>query len=379
MSAFVHRPEEEKQLLDALKQPSAQLITIFGRDMIGKNTLLHGLFPDQMPFHVYGAGEWADDAQALRSFSYALWDISRGEEEGEERRYAQSWDEAFDSLGKLLDHPGLERSHVGGKALLLFDEIGGLASIPDTGFLKAFGRFWNEQSSKRDDFAIIICSSSPYWIVEATRRKKGIFRYPATCSIDLPPFSFQQVRELMEPYGHSWTEEQLRDLYLVFGGIPFYYRILSTSETVYGNIQELFFDRHARFKLEVCNFYPWLFGRTSHPYQEIVQSLCRSKEGMSRYELWREHRKIVKDGKLLDKELEELKLAGFIEEIPAPDGSGELRYRVCDLFTLFCYTFLAEDEYGNSPNIRRWEDLPSSPRYAEWLPYALELAKLDEE
>jgi len=78
-----------------------------------------------------------------------------------------NWQQAFVMLRTCLETVKSKN-----KMVLFFDELPWL-DTPKSGFLSAFGYFWNIYLADRPDILVVICGSAASWMIKKIVNNKG--------------------------------------------------------------------------------------------------------------------------------------------------------------------------------------------------------------
>ena len=163
------------------------------------------------------------------------------------------------------------------------------------------------------------------------------------------------------------TDYQIAELYMILGGIPYYWKYLDRSLSPAQNIDDMFFAGSDKLENEFQELYASLF-RKKEAYMRIVTALATRKAGMCRDELSRTAK--VSNSGTLTKYLSELEQCGFIMKyvVPSAKIKGAV-YQLMDNFTLFHFRFIA-----NNPTHDRhfWSSFVDAPFHRVWEGLAFE-------
>lgn len=110
---------------------------------------------------------------------------------------------------------------------------------------------------------------------------KGGLHNRVTRSIYLRPFNLGETEEFLVSRGFQMERFQIAELYMTMGGTPFYLNMLSRSQSVAQNIDELFFSADAPLRSEYGFLFKSLF-KESTLYRKVVEILAKKLKGMSR-------------------------------------------------------------------------------------------------
>ncbi len=78
---------------------------------------------------------------------------------------------------------------------------------------------------------------------------------------------------------------EIAQFYMVFGGIPYYLKLLDRGESLAQNVDRLLFSEDGELRNEFHNLYHALF-RNSEKYIAIVEVLAQKKKGITRNTLF---------------------------------------------------------------------------------------------
>ena len=161
---LIGRKAEQEILREALISNEAELVSIIGRRRIGKTFLVNSTYEHQIVFEITGIQDAPLERQ-LRNFTAQLTKFMESDLQMPIQQPAD-WFDAFLLLIKYLDQ--LKES---GKKVVFFDELPWLATRR-SGFLQAFGYFWNSWAS-RENIVVVICGSAASWMIRKVVHHKG--------------------------------------------------------------------------------------------------------------------------------------------------------------------------------------------------------------
>ncbi|MCP5053175.1 MAG: AAA family ATPase, partial [bacterium] len=130
----------------------------------------------------------------------------------------------LDALKLLTDH--LRDVPKNRKVVLFFDELPWLATRK-SGILQAIDYTWNTQWSRDPRVKLIVCGSAASWILEKIIYAKGGLHNRITARIHLMPFNLKETQDYLKYRGIALNREQVLELYMVMGGIPYYLNSVS--------------------------------------------------------------------------------------------------------------------------------------------------------
>ena len=130
----------------------------------------------------------------------------------------------------------------------------------------------------------------------------------------------------------------IAELYMVFGGIPFYWSLLKKGKSVAQNIDNLLFSQSGKLKNEFHDLYSSLFGENAL-YVEIVRALSQVKCGIEKGEILK--RVGMAKGGNAKRYLDDLERCGFIRKYTAfGKKKRDATYQLIDNFSLFYLKFI---------------------------------------
>ena len=354
---IVGRIHEQTELRRYFDSGRPEFIAITGRRRVGKTYLVRELFSSHMTFYFSGSiGKNVSNDYQLRRFDEAI-----AENGGEKGPVSKCWAEAFGKLRKMIEPPRKERQ------VIFIDELPWL-DAPKSDFLPALDYFWNTFASSRPDIMLIVCGSAASWMVKNLFENKGGLHNRITGRIMLAPFSLGECEAFFKEYGIVMNRYQIAEIYMVFGGIPYYLNMLEKSLGPTQNVDRLLFVKNAPLKNEFNEVYCSLF-QSSDRHIGIVRALSTSKSGLTRDEIIRTTN--IPGGGNLTKTLSELEQCGFIEKYADfTRKKNSAYYRLIDPFTLYWLKYVdnndTKDEYY-------WTNLLDDGGRRAWSGHAFEL------
>ena len=164
------------------------------------------------------------------------------------------------------------------------------------------------------------------------------------------------------------TTRQLADLYMVFGGVPFYWSLLRKGESPTQAIDRLCFSENGELTGEFGRLYASLF-RHPEMHVAIIRALGSKKSGMTREGLLKTTG--IGNGGVFTKALADLESCGFVRKFQFPGKvERDALWQLVDPFTLFHLRFLEDSSHLGRGN---WLAGTSSPIHATWSGLAFEM------
>ncbi len=351
---MIGRLKEVSTLKEAAKKNQAQLIAVYGRRRVGKTFLVREVFSDAFFFQHTGIHDVPMSGQ-LAAFRDSL--IEAGASEVPE---LADWREAFNELKRLVKAGGR------GKKIIFIDEIPWM-DTPKSRFVQWFEAFWNGWASARRDIVLVICGSVASWLVKKIFRSRGGLYDRVAERIHLQPFTLHECREYCQSEGLNFSDLDIAELYMAFGGIPYYWSMLKKGESVAQSLDRLLFSQEGKLRNEFRDVFGSLFGESAS-YETIVRALAAVKSGVPR-EVLLNACGMVKGGNAT-RYLSDLEACGFVRKFTAfGRRTRDSLYQLIDNFTLFHLKFIDGE---SNPDERFWQHSANQPVVNAWRGLAFE-------
>ncbi len=357
---LIGRSVERRIIREALTSGSPELVAVWGRRRVGKTFLIRrGRTPvDDHFFEVTGRrgarrkeqlGHFMDGFAKVFRPSYTL-------------PLPRTWDGALRYLGDAV-----ESSPEDGKPITVFFDEAPWIDSRRSGFIDALEYFWNSTGSKYSRLKLFVCGSAASWIVHKILRGKGGWHRRITRQIRVQPFKLYESEAFLEAKDIRLSRVDLLKLYMVLGGVPYYLNLMSRGESISGVIDRLFFSDPPELKGEFAELFDSLFDN-SPVHKRIISLVASTKAGLTRTEI--AARAKLSSGGNLNRYIDNLEQSGFLEEheLLGSRGKKDVRYRVCDMFTLFHRHWLV-----GKLHMRSWRSIVTSQRYKSWRGHAFEV------
>jgi hypothetical protein len=141
------------------------------------------------------------------------------------------------------------------------------------------------------------------------------------------------VKEYCNFLNLDYNNSDILDAFMVFGGVPGYYRYLDRNISLTENINNLFFKETSPFKNEYLMLFNSLF-KTSPIYIKIMDLLASKNSGLTRKEIVNTLR--LSNGGETSKKLDELVLCSFVSKFSYFNNKKrDSVFRVIDSFIFF--------------------------------------------
>ena len=350
---MVGRQKEYENLIRLSKSDSSEFVAIYGRRRVGKTYLVKETFSNKFAFLHSGIAN-VGKSQQISNFTKSL------RQYGYTGKTPEDWFEAFYCLQQVLEN---KRSK---KKIVFIDEMPWL-DTPKSNFVPALEHFWNGWACFRNDIMLIVCGSATSWIVNKIFHNHGGLHNRVTFRIALQPFTLRECELYAKSLNLTLDRFQILETYMVFGGIPYYWRFLDKSMSMVQNIDAVFFANDAPLKNEFNDLFASLF-KNDLPYISIIEALSKCKSGLQRDEII--HKTKMQSNGVFTKCMSELEQSGFIRQynMPGRKKKGAL-YQLTDNFSLFYLQFVQNNK---SHNEQFWQNIYGSPKYNTWAGFSFE-------
>ena len=366
-SRLVGRCAEQATLRQILQSDKAEFLAIYGRRRVGKTFLVRRFFEDTPTGIFYVSGQSKGTlATQLANFQKC---VEQSFYDGLRLPRLRNWSEAFDTL-----LAGLEkaiRQEPTKRWLLFIDELPWLATAKSK-IIEALDHAWNTQLSLMPMVKLVICGSAASWMIKNIVNAKGGLYNRLTEIIHLKPFTLGEAKELLEANDVNYEMPQVLELYLAFGGIPFYLNLVRRGESPSMAISRLCFGG-GTLQMEFKTLFQALFDTGEH-HEKIIRCLASKRSGLARSEIL-EMTGMASGGRF-DQWLRELTESGFVAPIEVVEGKKEVsRYRVIDEFVLFHLKWIeptSKGPLGPSSEENHFMLQKSTASFESWAGFAFE-------
>ncbi len=358
---IIGRNEEKEILSECLHSKQPEFLVVYGRRRIGKTYLVKEFFEKKFSFYSTGVNS------KLKKDKLAVFLESLLAYGHKDKAVPENWFKAFSRLRDILESPQCYRDHETGKKIVFLDELPWMDSKKSE-FKAALDYFWNTYGSTQNDLLLIVCGSATSWIINHILRDTGGFYNRATNQIHLMPFHIKECEELAKNRGLDFSQVSIIQAYMVFGGVPYYWNLLSPSKSLDQEVDRLCFQENGALHYEFQNLFRSLFS-SGGDHREIIEALSKKAAGLTRNELIEEG--VPSGGKSLTKSLEELEQCGFIRRFSRPEKINNAYYQIIDPFVRFAIVFLERTKVSS------WLSYIDSPSYYAWQGNAFELVCLN--
>ena len=356
MSNLTGREKEAAFLKKLTQSTKAEFAVMYGRRRISKTYLIRQVLGSAFTFYYTGVYN-VKQAQHLANFHASLIKYSNGIDN---IAPLNNWFEAFDALAKIAEKSSDE------KKVIFIDELPWL-DTPTSGFVPALEYFWNSWATNRNDVLLIACGSAASWMINKLINNKGGLHNRVTQRIKLEPFTLVECETFFKERKGVFDRYQLVQLYMAFGGIPFYLDQVDVSLSAAQNINNLCFTKTGLLQNEFNNLYASLF-KKSEKHVAVIEALATKLKGLSRDELITKS-KLANSGNTTNL-LKELEESDFIRKYSSfGKTQRNVSYQLTDFYSLFYLRFIKSN---NVMNENFWLTSIDSPAVRAWSGYAYE-------
>lgn len=356
---MIGRKKECEELLKIYNRVDASLVAVYGRIRIGKTYLINSVFEGKITFRHAGLSPQDDEdsrklSKQLNHFyqSLKLYGLKKGDK-------PQNWFEAFYLLIELLKNNNEKR-------VVFLDELPWL-DTPKSDFIQAFEGFWNTWACAQKNLLVIVCGSAISWMQDKLINNYGGLYGRITHEIKLSPFTLKECAEYYKQKNISFSQYDIVQSYMVFGGIPYYLEYINSNDSLAQNIDNIFFKKNGILKNEYDRLFNSIFTNPDRT-KSIVQLLYTNNMGFTKKEI-AENLKIG-DGGNLTKVLNSLVASDFIiKYVPFGTFKKVEYYKLVDPFCLFYLEFLFNNSISNE---KFWQQNVTSNKLNIWRGLAFE-------
>jgi uncharacterized protein len=340
----------------------SHFVAIYGRRRVGKTFLVKSFFKNTFAFYTTGLAD-ANRRTQLENFNLALNKI-RIAENIKHPPAAKDWLNAFNNLIFLLEQ------NPESKKVVFLDELPWM-DTRNSGFTTALEFFWNGWASSRGDIVLVICGSASWWIIDKIiNNRRGLYNR-VTNRIKVEPFTLKEVKAFMVSKGGNYDHYQLIQLYMVFGGVPFYLDHIDVLESASMNIDRLCFGSKATLKNEYSKLFASLFNSPER-HVAVIEALSQKKNGLYKEEILKLTG--MSDGGRMSVILTELEECNFIRKYEKiGNKKRDAIYQLVDNYILFYHKFLNK---SNTSESELWLNQLNTPGYFAWSGNAFEIVCL---
>jgi uncharacterized protein len=355
MQNIIGREGEIDFFHSVMESNKSEFVALYGRRRVGKTFLVRSFFEDKFSFYITGMAN-AGTSQQLQNFTDCYKKLA-GKTKFDK---PANWKAAFQLLICLVEKSKQKRK------VIFIDELPWFDTT-NAGFIPALEHFWNHWASARKDVVLIVCGSAASWMINKLINNKGGLHNRVTYRLKIVPFTLYECELFLKAKGSVLDRYQITQLYMVLGGIPFYWEQVQRRLSAAQNIERICFSENGLLRTEFNNLFSSLFTNWDK-HVSVVQVLAKKAAGLTRDE-------IVKGAKLPNagsttRILNELEESGFIKKyVPFGKKMRNSLYQLVDFYTLFYMRYLKDVQADNKNN---WLNSIDTPKHRAWSGYAFE-------
>ncbi len=355
MESIIGRKREQKLLREYCDSGRPEFIALYGRRRVGKTFLVKQFFKNEFSFYMTGIFEGSLTDQ-LANFAARLSSHS-----GKWQSVPKNWFEAFAMLQSYL-----ETKNDDAPLVVFIDELPWL-DTPNSRFIKALELFWNSWGSTCSRLKFIVCGSATTWMLSKLLGDRGGLHNRVTRRMYLRSFTLAETEQYLQANGFVYSRQQVIDIYMIMGGIPFYLSMLRKSLGVEQNVDDLFFADDAPLRDEYGFLFRSLFKDTKK-YTRVVELLAQHGQGLTKPEIVKALN-VVDNGSFTEV-LDNLVSCDFLRRYSAfGKKERDMMYQLMDPYTLFYNRFVKDDNHSDN---HRWTNMMLQGAQNAWKGYAFE-------
>ncbi len=369
MNKIIQCRDQEKALLEEmLASDRSELLTIYGRRRIGKTFLIREFFERKKKIVFFKAMGLRKGTMAmqLENFTTQIASVFYG---GAPLTQPSSWNEAFDLLTKAMSL----KTSAENKLVIFLDELPWMETR-NSKLLQNLEYYWNLHWSMNPKIKLIVCGSSSSWIIKKIINNKGGLHNRTTRKIHLRPFTLREIKTFLKSNRVSLSDEQITQLYMVTGGVPFYLLNIKPGLSAAQIIENLAFTQDGLLFSEFNTLFSSLFD-DYQVYIDILRIIAETREGIGQDELLNKLDASLQGAGGLDK-LQALEDADFIRGFkPHFNKKKGVYYKIIDEYTLFYFQWIEpikETLQSHDLEPGNWLELQNTPAWNSWCGYAFE-------
>lgn len=361
--------ENEKQILHKLltsKKP--ELLALYGRRRVGKTFLISEYFEGKGTyFEIIGS----KNTQTEVFLSRFDMELSYKFHKGKIKIMSKNWEEAFQNLLECINNEINQKPDQ--KIILFFDELPWIA-INNNNFLSTLEYFWNKYFSRSfyQNILIIMCGSAASWMIRNILYSKGGLHNRVTQVIRLLPFTLKETQLYLESKNIHLEKNQVTEIYMCLGGIPFYLSFIEKGKSAAQNINNLCFRKDGFLFDEFNRLYSSLFDNFKN-HLKVIRVLAKVRKGIDRNDIIKKAR--LPNGGDTTLVLQELEEAGLIQKIRhfKKKTKGSM-YRLNDEYSLFYINWIepVKSKIKGSSEQNYWMQKINTQTWNSWAGYAFE-------
>ena len=354
---MIGRKEEQRLLQELALSGESEFVVIYGRRRVGKTFLVRETFKNEFFFNYTGIANSVAEQQRSE-FVRALHEHGWTPKDNSDV-IPKNWFDAFNALRSLIMKANSKK-----RLIIFIDEMPWMDN-KKSDFVQAFEHFWNGWASGKKNIMLIVCGSAASWITKKIFRNKGGLYNRTTRQIALKPFTLAECAEYYASKDIAMNTQDIIESYMIFGGIPYYLRMLEKRYSLAVNVDKICFGEAAPLRNEFNRLMDTLFTNPGK-HLKILELLQTKRKGLTRETI--ANAVDFGNGGNLTRILLELDECGFIRKYK-PYGNGQNRalYYLSDPFLAFHLTFIRKTDSEDF-----WRSYTDNASHRAWSGYAFE-------
>lgn len=355
MEEIIGRSDEITIFEERYNSSKSEFIAVYGRRRVGKTFLIRSVFKQRFTFQMSGIAN-ATLQQQLDNFQKTIVE----QYPRIKTKPVTNWLDAFEIIKTVINKSKQK------KKVLFIDELPWL-DTSRANFIQALEHFWNSWASARKDVLLIVCGSAASWMINNLINNQGGLHNRVTQRMKIEPFTLHECELFVQAKKMALDRYNIIQLYMVMGGIPFYWDEVRKGYSAVQNIEQLCFAKNGVLRMEFPNLLKSLFDK-AEKHEAVVLALAKKNQGLMRDEIIRETK--LTNGGSLTRLLNELEESGFITKYtPFGKQARNSLYQLSDFYTLFYLKFIKTHKLADK---NFWTKTIDNPKHRAWSGYAFE-------
>ncbi len=363
---LIGRKKETDILNEMFSSNAPEFLAIYGRRRVGKTFLIRSFFENKKCLFLNVTG--VKDGPLEEQIRHFTKEMGRVFYHGATLKEAKTWDSTFEILTEAFKTVRKNK-----KIVLFFDEFPWMATR-NSRLLQTLEYYWNQHWSQDKRIKLVICGSSASWILEKIVNNKGGLHNRLTRNIYLEPFDLRETKLFLDSLGAKLNHEQILQIYMVMGGIPYYLSKIERGRSAAQNIDILAFQNKSFLADEFDNLFSALY-EDSGIYIDMVRLIASRRYGILQDEILKHFGKTLQGSTGL-KRLKDLQDSSFIMSFKSHFHKKRgIYYKVVDEYVLFYLDWI---EPIRSTLLSKghmkgyWEKQQNSSTWHSWAGYTFE-------
>jgi len=314
---FIGRDKEIKKFLDFFKDDNQTAALIYGRRRVGKSELIKYCIKNSGITSIYYECKQTTGKNNAESISQVIAD------------YLNIPKPDFNSVEEVADY--LFRRFTDEYGIFVLDEYPYLRE--NTVGLDSIMQSLIDKYKNKSKLKIIVCGSSVETMKTLLKEDNPLYgRIDLTVSLE--PMDYYDSSKFYENFS---DEDKIR-IYSVFGGIPYYNRLINDKLSVKENIIKLIASSGARLENEISMFLHAELSKITNA-NEVFETMAK---GYSKFSDILSQSHVSSSPTLVDvlEKLEKLQIVGKESPINDKNNKKKTRYFISDNLSLFYYKYI---------------------------------------